>query len=161
MKVQMKALTLWQPWASCVAIGAKRVETRSWSVEHRGALAIHASAETAHLHLAQGEPFRSLLLAAGLDPLNLPLGRILATCFLSAIMPMGAELPQLSAQELSLGDYSLGRFAWFLAEQRRLVDPVPAVGHQGLWNWEIPRGLIISTVPAAWLPKSDVDGPLH
>lgn len=27
----MKALTLHQPWASLVAVGAKKIETRSWS----------------------------------------------------------------------------------------------------------------------------------
>lgn len=40
----MKALTLWQPWASLVALGAKRIETRSWSTTYRGPLAIHAAA---------------------------------------------------------------------------------------------------------------------
>jgi hypothetical protein len=161
MKAQMKALTLWQPYASLVTIAAKRVETRSWQTDYRGPLAIHASAEEAHLHLALDEPFRSLLLAAGLDPADLPLGRIVATCFLSAIMPINAEMPYLTPQEFSLGDYSLGRFAWFLAEQRRLVDPIPAKGMQRLWDWQIPRGLIISTIPAAWQPKLDVQGPLH
>lgn len=39
----MKALSLTQPWASLVAIGAKRIETRSWSTSYRGLVAIHAS----------------------------------------------------------------------------------------------------------------------
>lgn len=26
----MKALTLWQPWASLIAVGVKAIETRSW-----------------------------------------------------------------------------------------------------------------------------------
>lgn len=38
----MKAITLYQPWASLVACGAKTFETRSWSTVHRGKLAIHA-----------------------------------------------------------------------------------------------------------------------
>lgn len=40
----LKALTLTQPWASLVAIGAKEIETRSWTTRHRGWLAIHAAA---------------------------------------------------------------------------------------------------------------------
>lgn len=40
----MKALTLRQPWASLVAVGAKRIETRSWLTKYRGPLAIHAAA---------------------------------------------------------------------------------------------------------------------
>ncbi len=39
----MKALTVMQPWATLVALGAKRIETRSWSTSYRGPLAIHAS----------------------------------------------------------------------------------------------------------------------
>ena len=39
----MKALTLWQPWASLIAVGAKTIETRSWSTKYRGPLAIHAA----------------------------------------------------------------------------------------------------------------------
>ena len=38
----MKAITLTQPWATLVAIGAKRIETRSWRTFYRGPLAIHA-----------------------------------------------------------------------------------------------------------------------
>ena len=40
----MKAITLTQPWATLVAIGAKCIETRSWSTPYRGPLAIHAAA---------------------------------------------------------------------------------------------------------------------
>lgn len=40
----MKALTLWQPWASLVALGHKRIETRCWETKYRGTLAIHAAA---------------------------------------------------------------------------------------------------------------------
>lgn len=38
----MKALTIRQPWASLIAHGVKTIETRSWSTEYRGPLAIHA-----------------------------------------------------------------------------------------------------------------------
>ena len=39
----MKALTLTQPWATLVAISAKKIETRSWCTHYRGPLAIHAA----------------------------------------------------------------------------------------------------------------------
>jgi hypothetical protein len=38
----VKALTIRQPWASLIALGVKRIETRSWSTQYRGPLAIHA-----------------------------------------------------------------------------------------------------------------------
>ena len=39
----MKAISLWQPWASAMAIGAKQIETRGWSTNYRGPVAIHAA----------------------------------------------------------------------------------------------------------------------
>lgn len=39
----MKAITMWQPWASLLACGAKRFETRSWQTKYRGPIAIHAA----------------------------------------------------------------------------------------------------------------------
>jgi hypothetical protein len=40
----VKALTLWQPWATLIAEGVKTIETRSWATSHRGPVAIHAAA---------------------------------------------------------------------------------------------------------------------
>jgi len=58
----MKALTLYQPWATLVAIGAKRIETRSWKTNYRGPLAIHVSKNKKIDHnLWWSEPFASAL----------------------------------------------------------------------------------------------------
>lgn len=39
----MKAITVWQPWASLLVSGRKRYETRSWATSYRGPIAIHAA----------------------------------------------------------------------------------------------------------------------
>lgn len=39
----LPAITLWQPWASLVACGAKQWETRGWRTSYRGPLRIHAA----------------------------------------------------------------------------------------------------------------------
>lgn len=39
----MKAITLTQPYATLISIGAKKIETRSWRTDYRGPLAIHAA----------------------------------------------------------------------------------------------------------------------
>ncbi len=39
----MKAITIWQPWSSLLACGAKGFETRSWATSYRGPIAIHAA----------------------------------------------------------------------------------------------------------------------
>jgi len=63
----MKALSLWQPWATLIAIGAKRFETRGWSTTYRGPVVIHAAkrwnAELARIVAV--DPFRSVLEPAG------------------------------------------------------------------------------------------------
>jgi hypothetical protein len=32
----MKALSVWEPWASMIASGVKTIETRSWQTSYRG-----------------------------------------------------------------------------------------------------------------------------
>lgn len=94
----MKAITLTQPWATLVAIGAKKIETRSWSTSHRGTLAIHAAAgygkggAKAHKALCGEEPFCSVLNAAckaHYDALDKS-GGVLRAMAESPFMPLGA-----------------------------------------------------------------------
>jgi hypothetical protein len=80
----MKALTLTQPWASLVAIGAKRIETRSWSTKYRGPIAIHAAKDmprSARL-FAYRDPAGQVLNEGGIllggDCKELPRGAIVA-----------------------------------------------------------------------------------
>lgn len=112
----MKAITLTQPWATLVAIGAKQIETRSWATSYRGPLAIHAAANygrggaKAHKALCGTEPFCSVLNAAckaHYDALDtsvgvlramaehsfMPMGAIVATCNLLGCEPIGYEWP--------------------------------------------------------------------
>ena len=63
----MKCLSIHQPWAALVVLGAKRFETRSWQTDHRGRMAIHASRtfrDSARM-LCEKEPFRSALQRGG------------------------------------------------------------------------------------------------
>ena len=48
-KKVIKAISLWQPWASLIVCGAKEIETRSWSTKVRGTVAIHAAKTKDHL----------------------------------------------------------------------------------------------------------------
>lgn len=105
----IKALTLTQPWATLVAIGAKKIETRSWATSYRGPLLIHAAAGygkggmRAHKELCGTEPFRSVLNETlrrwheGCRDLRdmaerpfMPLGAIVAVCRLVACVPTTA-----------------------------------------------------------------------
>lgn len=38
------------------------------------------------------------------------------------------------------GDFNSGRWLWFLGDVEALPEPVPAVGHQGFWHWNVEVG---------------------
>lgn len=52
MSDEIPVLTLHQPWATLIALGAKTVETRGWPTKYRGPIAIHAGlARPPQMHL--------------------------------------------------------------------------------------------------------------
>ena len=126
----MKALTLTQPWASLVALGLKRVETRSWSTWYTGPLAIHAAKgfSPAARRFAEEEQAR------GLVPARLPFSAIVATCRLVKCRPTEEMAPVVGGLERRLGDYTPGRWAFELEEIRALRKPVYCRGMLGLWK---------------------------
>ena len=132
----MKALSLLQPWASLIATGAKRIETRSWSTKYRGPLAIHASRSNKNKLLRFVEPFLRALRGIGI----LPLGAIVATCDLVDCIKMTPEFIDLvksaKGYEIDFGVYEVGRFAWILENVQPLAEPIPAKGALSLWEWE-------------------------
>lgn len=137
-KKPMKALSLWQPWATLVARGLKVNETRHWSTTHRGPLAIHA-AKT--LDLA-GAP--AVLCHAGLGRAwwdECPLGAIVAVARLRACTPADLVFDDLSWADQAAGNFEFGRFAWELVDVRALGEPIPTLGRQGLFNWTPPDDL--------------------
>lgn len=152
----MKALTLTQPWATLVALGAKRFETRSWQTSYRGPLAIHAAKgmPASCRELCNTEPFRSVLLrglslsdADREDPrwdAILPRGEIVAIVKLSRIDTTEHIRATLTPQERAFGDYGDGRHAWTLTNRFVLSEPRPKVaGHLSLWEWKEPKRLQI------------------
>ena len=145
----MKALTLTQPWATLVAIGAKKIETRSWSTRYRGPLAIHAAKGFLQRDVTgfwEDEPFRSALRPFGCWTYpNLMAGSVLATCQLVCCVrveevtnPHGPWLGSFTDQERAFGNYSPGRWAWILEDVKPLPAPIPAKGALGLWEWLKP-----------------------
>jgi len=134
----MKAISLWQPWASLVSVGAKTYETRHWTTNHRGPLAIHAAKfripDLARL-LWQDEFAAALKCLAPncaiVTPRFLPFGAIVATCELVDCARVENVFP---GAETIFGDYTPGRFAWQLARVKRLPTPIPWKGRQGFFE---------------------------
>lgn len=159
----MKSLSLTQPYATLVSLGAKKIETRSWATSYRGPLAIHAAKGLGPLggwrglrDLAFGRSEFRASLIAGLFPgqfpmpdelmAALPRGAIVAVARLVCCKVMndrslahgwhgveGHDWP-LTDQEHAFGDYAPGRFAWLLTDIRALAAPIPCRGALGLWS---------------------------
>lgn len=126
----MRAISLWQPWASAVACELKSNETRSWSTKFTGPLAIHAAKrwtkDEQSFYLKH--PDRLHL------PNTIPLGRIVAVVELVKCVPVEEIRDQLSARELSWGDYSDGRFAWVFQNLEPLAGWPEFRGAQGFFS---------------------------
>ena len=139
----MKALSLTQPWATLIAIGAKRIETRSWSTSFRGPIAIHASKSMPLdcREFAYADPAGRVLNDAGIllggDCRDLPKGAIVAVARLTGTART-EDIIQWSQgllrHEIDFGDYSPGRFGFVLADVVRLEQPIPAKGALGFWD---------------------------
>ena len=141
----MRGLSLTQPWATLVAIGAKKVETRSWSPSYRGQIAIHASKGFPRWARAicGDEPlFRAALFKGGFRGwADLPLGKIVAVVDLVEVKSTGCKgnqyradwVHELTTQERWFGDYGPERFGLFLSDIKRVSKPIPCKGALGLW----------------------------
>ena len=148
----MKAITIWQPWASLLAYGGKRFETRSWATSYRGPIAIHAAKKDVHdaLSLIPIPLALEMKKLIGKEWKDLPTGAVIATANLVGCHRIGrlddhetgywdCNRPlawiDITAQEASFGDWTPGRFAWEFSDMK-MITPIPVSGRQGLWEWK-------------------------
>ena len=132
-----RAITLTQPWATLMAIGAKKNETRGWSTSYRGWLAIHAAKaypQDCQL-LRYQEPFATALRNHGL----LPRGYVLAVVNLTDCVKTDGALGQVPEPEFSFGDYSDGRYAFITNGCGQLREPIEMRGMLSIWK--MPRSI--------------------
>ena len=148
----MKAVSLTQPWATLVAIGAKKLETRSWPTYHRGPLLIHAAKGfPRHARaICHTDPFSETLQRAGYKHASeLPTGAIIGIVTLVGCSSTAKALKGIDPVEHAFGDYGPGRFAWQLTEALQLVQPMACKGALGLWK--VPDEIADSLTP--WLAE--------
>lgn len=153
----MKALTVWEPWATFLVKGPKRYETRTWRTSHRGPLAIHAAKrldpdvmercfgaaaleDDVDVLSPRAWPDTRLCQILGGHGIYMPdgfhPGHVLGVVELVDVYP-APEAPR-NMVERHLGDFGEGRFAWQVRRVLELDEPLPARGQQGLWRWDAP-----------------------
>lgn len=145
----MKCLSIWDPWATLIMLGAKRYETRSWRPPRDllgERIAIHASKNQEGLRLMATSPalasavWTAFHAAEHNDADPFRPGCIIATAILAHSIPThGASALEVSSTEKQFGDWTDGRFAWLLADIHTGFA-IPCRGRQGLFD--VPTDLL-------------------
>jgi len=129
----MKILSLWEPWASFMAMGYKKWETRGWLTNYRGPLAIHAAKNTSAIRDGTPEELAEAIFDETGTRIEVPkvwpLGSIIAVVDLYDCVP--TEVAKPATMESILGNYAPERFAWHTRDLKR-VKPFAFTGMQGL-----------------------------
>ena len=132
----MKAISLRQPWADLVVQGKKTLELRTWTVSHRGPLAIHA-AQAVEEAACQ---------AHGLAPGGLTSGALVGVVDLVEIIPLDeAAFQQQAGAHRAQGFFApppggVVLYGWRLENPRPLPHPIPYRGRMGLFS--VPDALL-------------------
>jgi activating signal cointegrator 1 len=157
-EVTIKGLSLWQPWASLMAVGAKQIETRGWSTNYRGFVAIHAAKHQCRdCKAAISEPRFSSALSRVYNTLSgefsceLPYGAFIAIGKLHRVLSTNVyqeAIPARDSDEFHFGNYDLNRFMWVFDGVWKLKQPVYTDGKRGLYTLdEATKDVLISLLP--------------
>jgi hypothetical protein len=152
---RMKALTIWQPWASLIIVGAKPYEFRGWDFRIREPelvgvrVVIHAGARPVKLievedllrRLGGDDNMTGLVVDKARQLLErvrdaykcrlLPLSAGLGTAIIGR--PRNAGI--IFGANVADSDRGAFNFAWPLSDVRAFDTPIPARGAQGFWTW--------------------------
>ncbi len=136
----MKALSFHQPRAEQIIRGDKTVDIRTWQVQHRGQLVVHASSKR--------RDGRCRLL--GFDPDALDYGALIGTVELTEIVPLDEAIYESLRGEHLLDTPFPGSpcYAWRLANPRRFDAPIPYRGRMRLFEVDaVGQDGILPNVP--------------
>lgn len=123
----MKVITLKQPWATLVAEGLKKYEFRSWKLNYRGEILIHAGKG---VDLDAMKKFEYL-------NLEFPKSRILAKVNILDCIELNKDINEkiIKENELVYGHkYDRTGYAWKLEVVEKINDNKNVSGKQGIWN---------------------------
>lgn len=146
-KVRCRVISLWQPWAFLVVIGAKKIETRGWDTKARGQILIHASQRFRQdqFDLCRRWPFSEYIE----NIKQLERGAIIGAVDLwntetseACLSNMRLSESEGTQEEYRFGDYSPGRYCWHLRDAIEFAKPIPCSGRQGFWFHEIDHPLV-------------------
>jgi hypothetical protein len=157
--VEMKGITLWEPFAHLVTIGAKMYDTRKWQTDYRGLVIIRSNPDfpsvLQELYDAEDENdgehtyHRQALDQAGIDFAHLWKFRgyaiglaYLAEC--STVHHALREMHEVERVFNDIGQSLNGRHVLRFEFARRFAEPIPMVGRFAAISrlWTAPAWLV-------------------
>lgn len=158
----MKALTVWQPWASLIIVGAKPYEFRGWRFPRSmlgQRIVIHAAARPMKAEEVRGIVDRlqmgyadevclhadaALKLLLPLyhfkKPDGLPLSAGLGTAVLGEPRSGPSIAADFGGEHVNDSDRDEhANWGWPMLDVEHWAEPLPMRGAQGFWNWPTPE----------------------
>lgn len=139
----MKAISIWQPFATLIVRGFKIFETRTWPPpasligQRIGIASTKSLRPEQRAHFAD-EDFQQCYQRLGLPERleDLQHGFMLGTAILDSVELMTEEfMEEVSAEEQHYGWWQEGFYAWRMVSPETFVKPMPVRGAQGLYEW--------------------------
>lgn len=132
----MRALTIWQPYASLIVTGIKCVENRTWVpyLQTGTRIAIHAGSKRDLESWEHCVDMRRDLAPKGRwNPIETPWPITFKGCPYSAIVGV-ATLDEVRRTPRGDDPWWVGPVGWYLRDPLPIDEPIPCKGAQGLWT---------------------------
>lgn len=154
------AISVHQPWATLIALGEKKYETRHWipkGLTRGDRLLIHA-AKTVDKAACASEPIKTILAKIPCFEIGqLPTGCIIAETKLVGVFE-SELLDRLTPQERALGNFAPRRYGWQLELVRTFDTAIKYRGEQGIFwvNEDLINAPVQTMTPHICQPFTDV-----
>lgn len=127
--IKVKVLTLKQPWATLVAEGIKKYEFRSWKINYRGKVLIHAGVG---IDKEEMKKFKNI-------NLEFPSRRILAEVEIEDCLELDDDLNKkiINENNIAYGSKYRTGYAWKLKNIKKINVDKEINGKLGLWNIDL------------------------
>lgn len=135
--MDLKALSVRQPWAGLLARGVKRFEVRSWRPSQLGLYILHASSgKTREIRdLRQESLYRRALTRADMkDEANWDQGALIAVVKIVRVWGLGSWPKGLTPLDKYLSKHGPNDFLWEVGRRWVFNRPIPSEGAPRLWT---------------------------
>ena len=140
----LAAISLWEPWASLMANGAKTIETRSWYTNYRGDLLICAAKrkDPDAMALRRSHGFCSYLGGRHRFHGDQFGNAVCIVRLIDCVRITDHVVRHTRFGDLRFGDFTTGRYAW-KTDHLRPVNPFPVRGKQGLFTVDVDLDAVL------------------